>query len=54
MNNNNDDKLDIFYHNFPQFGFYRFNKDPKQMTYFKIGDPPNNKRRHDKFYDLSS
>ena len=43
----------IFNHNFPQFGFYRLNKDSSTLAYLKINDPPNDKKRHDKFLDVT-
>lgn len=48
---NNSDGL--FTHNFPQFGYYRLNQDPKHV-HFKLGDPPNDKKRHDKFIDITA
>ena len=42
----------ILAHNFPQFGFYRINQDKKSVC-LKLGDPPNDKKRHDKMLDLT-
>ncbi|CDW83014.1 miz zinc finger family protein [Stylonychia lemnae] len=39
--------------NFPQFGFYRVNLDNRKLAHLKIAEPPNDKKRHDKFYDLT-
>ena len=36
----------------PQFGFYRINNDRKTV-HLKLGDPPNDKKRHDKMLDLT-
>lgn len=43
----------VFNHNLPQFGFYRVNQD-KNVVYLKIGDPPNDKKRHDKILDVTT
>ena len=42
----------VFTHNMPQFGFYRINQDKKVMA-LKLGDPPNDKKRHDQMIDLT-
>lgn len=42
----------VFTHNLPQFGFYRINQERKTQ-HLKLGDPPNDKKRHDKMLDLT-
>ncbi len=42
----------VLFHNFPQFGFFRINQE-KKVTHLKLGEPPNDKKRHDKMLDLT-
>lgn len=35
----------VFTHNLPQFGYLRVNRE--KLTQLKLGDPPNDKKRHD-------
>ena len=39
--------------NFPKFGHFRLNGDRVTHQYFKIEDPPNDRKRKDKIMDLT-
>lgn len=43
----------VFNHNMPQFGFFQVNQDFKSSNILKIGEPPNDKKRHDKIVDIT-